>query len=86
MARRIRFFAGRQPCRESCPVARHIECGRAQDAPDAATFQINSRLVYLDIVVRDQSGHVIHGLTQQDFKIEEDGQPAKGGFLCSAQL
>jgi len=31
--------------------------------------------------VRDRSGQVVQGLTQQDFKVEEDGKPQKVDFF-----
>jgi VWFA-related protein len=54
-----------------------------QNLPDAGTIQLNSRLVYVDIVVRNRSGQVIRGLTQQDFKIEEDGRQQKVDFFAA---
>jgi VWFA-related protein len=47
----------------------------AQDANPDATIRLTSRLVYVNVIVRDRSGQVVHGLTQQDFEIEEDGRP-----------
>jgi VWFA-related protein len=79
MARRIGFFVAAS----LVLLLATLSEGRAQDAPDATTFQVNSRLVYLDIVVRDRSGHVIHGLTQQDFKIEEDGRQQTVDFFAA---
>ena len=52
-----------------------------QDLPSAGTIRLTSRLVYVDVVVRDRSGQVVRGLTQQDFKIEEDGKPQKLDFF-----
>jgi VWFA-related protein len=57
-------------------------CGlRAQDSRIGPTFRLTSRLVYVDVVVRDRSGQVVQGLTQQDFKVEEDGKPQKVDFF-----
>jgi len=53
----------------------------AQDLPNGGTFRLTSRLVYVDVVVRDRSGQVVRGLTQQDFKIEEDGKQQKLDFF-----
>jgi VWFA-related protein len=39
------------------------------------TLRVTTRLVYVDVLVRDKSGQVVTGLTQQDFKITEDGHP-----------
>ena len=48
----------------------------AQSAkPAPATIQITSRIVYVDIVVRDSAGHIVHGLTKNDFRVSEDNKP-----------
>ncbi|MGA3082247.1 MAG: VWA domain-containing protein [Terracidiphilus sp.] len=51
----------------------------AQDTPPAPaqtpTLSITSRLVVVDVVVRDSHGKLVHGLTQQDFNVLEDGKP-----------
>ncbi|MGO9340374.1 MAG: VWA domain-containing protein [Terracidiphilus sp.] len=54
---------------------------RAQELPNGGTFSLTSRLVYVDVVVRDRNGQVVHGLTQQDFKVEEDGREQKIDFF-----
>jgi VWFA-related protein len=41
------------------------------------TFTSNSNLVIVDATVKDKSGKVIEGLTQDDFAIFEDGKPQK---------
>ena len=53
----------------------------AQELPNGPTFRLTSRLVYIDVVVRDKSGQVVQGLTQQDFKVEEDGKLQKVDFF-----
>ena len=51
----------------------------AQQASPASepetTLHVTSRLVYVDVVARDLHGNVMKGLTQQDFKVLEDGRP-----------
>jgi VWFA-related protein len=37
------------------------------------TIRVNSRVVYIDVIVRDGGGQVVHGLTERDFKLLEDG-------------
>lgn len=37
------------------------------------TLRVTSRLVYIDVTVRDSHGQFVRGLTQQDFKLFEDG-------------
>jgi len=39
------------------------------------TLHVTARLVYVDVVARDAHGNVMKGLTQQDFKVLEDGRP-----------
>src|SRR5580692_5461324 len=58
----------------------------AQDLPSGPTFRLTSRLVYVDVVVRNGSGQVVRGLTQEDFKIEEDGKPQKLDFFEAHSL
>ena len=48
-----------------------------QAAPPSATFQITSRIVYVDVVVRDRSGQIVRGLTEKDFRVLEDGKDQK---------
>jgi VWFA-related protein len=58
----------------------------AQELPNGSTLRLTSRLVYVDVVVRDRSGQVVQGLTQQDFKVEEDGKPQKAEFFEAHSL
>lgn len=57
----------------------------AQAAPDKpappTTIQITSRIVYVDVVVRDTYGRIVRGLTQKDFQLLEDGKPQKIDFF-----
>jgi VWFA-related protein len=47
----------------------------AQSANSTApTIQVTSRIVYVDVIVRDSTGHVVHGLTQKDFRVLEDSK------------
>lgn len=45
---------------------------QAQQAP---VFRAALSMVSVDVVVRDRSGNVVRGLTQNDFTIMEDGRP-----------
>ncbi len=56
----------------------------AQEPPapaQAPTVSLTTRLVYVDVVVRDSHGQIVHGLTQQDFKVQEDGKPQAIAFF-----
>jgi VWFA-related protein len=39
------------------------------------TIHVTSRIVYVDVIVHDSSGHIVHGLTQKDFRVLEDNKP-----------
>jgi VWFA-related protein len=43
--------------------------------PAVATLHTGTKLVVVDVVVRDRSGHPVHGLTREDFALSEGGQP-----------
>jgi VWFA-related protein len=77
MARMIRFF----PFANLVLLLAVPGGGHAQDLPNGGTIRLTSRLVYVDVVVRDRSGHVVRGLTQDDFKLEEDGHAQKIDFF-----
>ncbi|MGD0797974.1 MAG: VWA domain-containing protein [Acidobacteriaceae bacterium] len=42
---------------------------------EATTLQVYSRLTIVDVTATDATGQAIHGLTQSDFTILEDGKP-----------
>lgn len=55
----------------------------AQSAkPDANTIQVTSRIVYVDITVRDSAGNVVRGLNQNDFHVFEDGKPQQIDYFA----
>ena len=45
------------------------------------TFKVNSRAVLVDVVVTDKKGVPIHGLTEKDFHITEDGTTQGIGYF-----
>jgi VWFA-related protein len=51
--------------------------------PPETTIRVSSRIVYVDVVVRDRSGQIIPGLTQRDFRLEEDGKPQTITFFSA---
>jgi VWFA-related protein len=52
---------------------------RAQDkpAPPEVTFQVEVNYVDVDVVVTDENGKFVPGLTRDDFQVFEDGKPQK---------
>jgi VWFA-related protein len=51
--------------------------GAGFDQPDstAPTIQVYSRETIVDVLVTDDKGHPVHGLSRSDFTIEEDNHP-----------
>jgi VWFA-related protein len=47
------------------------------------TLHVTTHLVYVDVVARDSKGNVMRGLTQQDFRILEDGRPVAIDFFTA---
>lgn len=47
----------------------------AQTANSTSTIQVTSRIVYVDVIVRNSAGQIVHGLAEDDFRILEDGKP-----------
>ncbi len=47
----------------------------------ANTITVATRLIYVDVVVRDSSGHPVPGLTKADFAVKEDGKPQPIAFF-----
>lgn len=60
-----------------CPV---IALGQTETP---ATIQVTSRIVYVDVVVHDGSGHLVRGLTQKDFQVAEDGKPQQIDYFVA---
>jgi VWFA-related protein len=79
MARIIRFFA----LANLLLLLAVPGVSQAQDLPNGGTIRLTSRLVYVDVVARDRSGQVVRGLTQDDFKLEEDGHAQKIDFFAA---
>lgn len=46
----------------------------AQQPAPVTSIQATSHLVSVDVVVRDGSGHIVRGLTADDFRVLEDGK------------
>jgi VWFA-related protein len=57
-----------------CPVLALGQAAPDKPAPPT-TFQVTSRIVYVDVVVRDMGGRIVRGLTEKDFHLFEDGKP-----------
>jgi VWFA-related protein len=63
-----------------------VMTGAAQDLPETATIHVSTRLVYVDVVVRDSSGNVVRGLPQESFHVKEDGKAQAINFFTAHTL
>jgi VWFA-related protein len=50
---------------------------QAPQAPPSVTFQVEVNYVDVDVVVTDERGNFVPGLTRDDFEVFEDGKPQK---------
>jgi VWFA-related protein len=64
------------------PAAAFAQQAGSASMPET-TLQISTRLVYVDVVARDAKGNVMRGLTQQDFKVLEDGRQVSIEFFTA---
>ena len=53
----------------------------AQQPRPAPVLRATTRIVYVDVVVRDGNGHIVRGLREQDFQIREDRQPQRANLF-----
>jgi VWFA-related protein len=52
-------------------------------ATPPTNMRVASRLVYLDVVVRNSAGQPVRGLTKEDFKVQEDGHLQQVDFFAA---
>ena len=65
------------PSQTSTQPATQTQATTSLAAPASPALTVNVRLVVLDIVVTDQTGKPVDGLTARDFQIFEDGKPQR---------
>ncbi len=56
-------------------VADTTEKNPQEDTLPVTTFKVSTKAVVVDVVVTDNKGHPIRGLSQQDFQLTEDNKP-----------
>jgi len=66
---------------QTAPTSNTQPATSQASAAPATTIRVATRLVYVDVVVRDSSGRCVHGLKQADFKVAEDGKPQAIDFF-----
>ena len=59
-----------------------LGAGQNSSAPAAPTLHVYSRETIVDVLVTDDKGQPVRGLTRSDFTVEEDGkaQPIRGFY------
>lgn len=57
-------------------LAASAALGQKQHAPAASrTLHVTTRLVQVNVIVKDRQGHLVSGLTRHDFTVLDDGKP-----------
>ena len=89
------YASRRQPVNRPSAIALILLCAWAQSRSSAQVQQSSSdsslvirattRLVQVDAVVTDSSGHPVKDLSASDFSILEDGKPQKVSFFTLYQ-
>jgi VWFA-related protein len=51
------------------------QTGNSPPTASGVTLKVNARLTLVDVTVTDAKGKPVHGLTQADFTVKEDGKP-----------
>ena len=62
----------------AAPIAAPAQTAATKSVPQPSTtptLQVYSRETILDVLVTDDKGHPVHGLTQSDFTVSEDSHP-----------
>lgn len=62
-------------------LAQNSSASSTAPGPATTTLQITSRIVYVDVVVHDSHGNLVHGLAQKDFKVFENGKPQQVNYF-----
>ena len=67
-------------------VAGRNQAGKKAQEDQGYTIRTTSRLVLLDVSVKDAAGGFVSGLTRDDFKIYEDGKPQQIADFANADI
>lgn len=59
----------------TCGSAQQIGRNKSADASEPFTFSVKVQLIAEAVVVNDERGNFIHGLSAKDFTVSEDGKP-----------
>ncbi|MGA9718527.1 MAG: VWA domain-containing protein [Acidobacteriaceae bacterium] len=70
----VSLLLGFIACAGASLIAQSTQANPAPASPQY-TFKANVNRVLVDVVVTDAHGQPVHGLTKNDFTVQEDGQP-----------
>jgi VWFA-related protein len=66
-----------------CPTLALAQTAPSTPTTSDNTIRVTTRMVYVDVVVHDTSGHLVRGLTQNDFRVLEDGKPQQIDYFAA---
>ena len=72
-------------CTAAIPALRAQAPNNPQGSP-SVTFQVEVDYVDVDVVVTDQNGNFVRGLTRDDFDVYEDGKPIKIDTFSTVEI
>jgi len=64
----------------------NAQAPQTPQSPPSVTFQVEVNYVDVDVVVTDEKGNFIPGLTRDDFEVFEDGKPQKIDTFTSVEI
>jgi VWFA-related protein len=64
----------------------NAQAPQTPQSPPSVTFQVEVNYVDVDVVVTDEKGNFISGLTRDDFEVFEDGKPQKIDTFTSVEI
>lgn len=67
-------------------AAQQVGSNATAGVPVGPVFKVQSQLVVESVVVKDKQGNFVHGLTDKDFTVTEDGVPQKVRFCEHEEL
>ena len=77
----MRFWFLALTCTFLCLVSASAEQAQAPPGQPGVTFKTEVNYVDVDVIVTDQQGAFVKGLTKEDFEVFEDGRPQKVEIL-----
>ncbi len=87
MNRNVRFAAGLALLVSASGMSgARAQAPQSSQGSPAVTFQVEVDYVDVDVVVTDQQGNFVRGLTRDDFEVFEDGKPVKIDTFSTVEI